>query len=106
MAEKQIEKAHRKWARIKGWKVRKVTSPNENGAFDRIYIKMGIHVWIEWKQPGGVLSKVQEIEWQDLLDHGANAAWFDNLQDGKDYLNSLDPDMIKNRIIDNVTLSS
>ena len=90
--EKNIEKAHVKWAKLKGWKVRKITSPHENGAFDRLYIKMGLHAWIEWKQPGGVLSKIQEIEYQDLLDHGAHAAVFDNLEDGKSWLNGLDPD--------------
>lgn len=91
MAEKHIEKAHRKWAVIKGWKVKKLTSPGQRGCFDRIYIKMGVHAWIEWKQPGGVLSVHQEEELADLLAHGANAAVFDNLEDGKAWLNGLDP---------------
>lgn len=91
MTEKNIERAHAKWAKMKGWKVKKITG--DNGTFDRIYIKGGVTAWIEWKQPGGTMSHHQEVEWKDLLDHGAYAAVFDNLEAGKNWLNNLDPEL-------------
>ena len=91
MAEKNIERAHAKWAKLRGWKVKKVTG--DVGTLDRIYMKGGVTVWIEWKQPGGKLSKPQEVEMQDLWDHGIPAIDCDNIDDGKAWLNSHDPEI-------------
>jgi len=124
--EKNLERAHAKWAKMKGWKVKKITG--DRGTFDRIYIKGGVTCWIEWKQPGGRLSHHQEVEYEDLIEHNAYANVFDNLEDAKTWLNHLDPanrpktiaydysrgedhtviiaESIKNELIDNVTLKN
>lgn len=92
--EKRIEKAFNMWAKSKGWMHRKYVTPGKKGAFDRIYHKMGVTAYIEWKQPGGEMS-VHQIETQEELHaHQIPAECFDNTQDAKVWLDSLDPQVI------------
>lgn len=59
-----------------GWKSMKVMSPGVKGRLDRLFIKDGKHIWIEYKNPDKnslELDPLQEIEFNDLIDHGAKA---------------------------------
>lgn len=91
MLEKTVERGFTKWAKAHGWKVKKGMSTGNKGTFDRIYMKNGVTAWIEWKHPDGdgELSHHQEVEWKDLIAHGANAMVFDNQEDAKEWLSGL-----------------
>ncbi len=56
-----------------GWKTRKVVSPGRRGAFDRVFIKEGRTVWIEFKKKGGRPSGLQKLEYKQLIKAGAEA---------------------------------
>jgi Holliday junction resolvase len=71
MLEAQIEAAAVKAAREDGWLVYKFTSPQRRSVPDRIFIKGGRVVFIEFKRPGGKLTSGQEREIEKLRRHGA-----------------------------------
>ena len=64
MLESRIEAAACKWARSAGWLTIKV---GHSGFPDRIFIREGCHVWIEFKQPGGRLSPLQRTRISQLM---------------------------------------
>ena len=67
----------RKWALADGWEVIKV---GREGWPDRVFIKGGLHVWIELKRAsGGRRAVLQERRIKSLRDHGARAFF----QDGR-----------------------
>lgn len=96
MAEKHIEKSFNKWAKMRGWYCRKIlgSAYGKKGAFDRYYIKQGVVVFIEWKQPGGDASVHQMEEYDELIKHGANAAFHDSLEAAKAWINHFDLDVV------------
>jgi Holliday junction resolvase len=71
MLEAQIEAAAVKAALEEGWYVAKFTSPQRRSVPDRIFIKGGRVVFIEFKRPGGKLTSGQEREIEKLRRHGA-----------------------------------
>lgn len=79
--EQKIEEAAVSLAELHGWKAIKVTSPGVRGRLDRLFIKGGRHVWIEYKRPGlGCRpSPLQADELEDLLAHGAEAYVHDSV---------------------------
>ena len=84
--EKKIERDSVRAAEEHGWKVKKIITPGRRGSFDRLFIKDGRHVHIEFKTPVGVISALQLDEYNDLLDHGAEAYFCDSYQRCKDIL--------------------
>ncbi len=68
--EKSIENSCIDYAKKNGWLYRKVAYKGRAGAPDRWFLKGGIWVLIEFKQEGGVLSKLQELDHADLEKHG------------------------------------
>ena len=69
--EKDIEKKACEWAKSQGWLTYKFTSPNRRSVPDRIFVKQGHVIFIEFKRPGGRLTSGQEREIEKLVDHGA-----------------------------------
>lgn len=84
--EKKIERDTVRVAEMDGWYVKKVVTPGRRGSFDRLFIKTGRHVWIEFKDPDGEPSELQLKEYQKLRAHGAEAHFCDNYADGKNIL--------------------
>ena len=80
MAEKHIEKKCCELAEAYGWKHRKFTSPGRRGAMDHIFVRKGVVLFIEFKQPGEPMSSLQEIEYKDLNAHGAYAFVCDSVE--------------------------
>ena len=71
--EKDIEaKACRK-ARERGWLAYKFTSPARRAVPDRLFIKNGQAVFIEFKRPGGRLTTLQAQELARLREAGMPA---------------------------------
>ena len=68
--EKVIEREVCRIAKQSGWLSHKVGT---SGFPDRVFIRDGIHVWIEFKQPGGRLSTLQKAIIKEMQDHGAYA---------------------------------
>ena len=66
MREADIEKAACQWAKENGWITYKFTSPNYRSVPDRIFIKAGTAVFVEFKRPGGALTSGQEREIRKL----------------------------------------
>ncbi len=77
--EKKLEKRCCDVARAHGWYTRKFSSPSNRGVPDRIFVKDGDVVFIEFKAPGNEPTRLQEHEIKELTEHGANATWTDNI---------------------------
>lgn len=73
MQEKQIETKSAKWAKDNGWYTRKFSSPSHRGVPDRIFLKNGVVVFIEFKTEKGVVSVLQQKELNEITQLGGNA---------------------------------
>jgi len=90
MLEIEIEEKACKWAEENGWLVAKLQWLNQTGWPDRTFIKNGIVAWIEFKKPGGVVSKKQKY-WHDRMrEHGANVITTDDEIVAQAYLAALE----------------
>ena len=78
MLEVDIEASVCRWAERNGWLVAKLQWIGDTGWPDRTFIKNGIVAWIEFKKPGGRVSKKQRYRIQQMRDHGANVDIFDD----------------------------
>jgi len=90
LREIDIEEEVCKWAENRGWLVAKLQWVNQTGWPDRTFIKDGIVAWIEFKKPGGVISKKQKYWHKTMRDHGANIVVVDNASIGIAYLINLE----------------
>lgn len=77
-----VAEAH-EYAILRGWWTIKVDTPTCDGVPDRLYLRRGVYVWIEWKKPGGPLSAKQKKRIREMREHGATVYVFDNLEDAK-----------------------
>jgi hypothetical protein len=73
MAESWLEGEAVKYAKRRGWYTRKVRWLCRRGAPDRIFIRDGRNVWIEFKRPDGrgVVSGNQKSERRLMIGAGA-----------------------------------
>ena len=85
-AEKKLEKRCTDVAKAHGWYSRKFSSPANRGVPDRIFIKTGDVVFIEFKAPGNEPTEMQEHEMHLIRKHGGNVTWVDNVDDFKKIL--------------------
>lgn len=81
MRESKIEKDCSEWAKQNGWLGFKFSSPNHKGVPDRLYIKGGLTVYVEFKAPGKKPTKLQERVIARMRKHGAIVHVIDNLGD-------------------------
>lgn len=82
MREKYIEDAVVRWAKRAGWFVRKLNWIGVTGAPDRIFIKRGAVVFIEFKRPGGSVQPDQADEHRLMAACGAEVLICDDVQQG------------------------
>ena len=71
MLEKDIEAKVRAKALEAGWLCYKFTSPSRRSVPDRLFIRDGRFVFIEFKRPGGKLTSGQAREIERLRKAGA-----------------------------------
>ena len=71
VSESQIEQKAVKLARAAGWMSFKLNSPGSQGLPDRVFIKEGRIVFIEFKTIGGRLSEIQKAQIRKLRYYGA-----------------------------------
>lgn len=83
MRESTIEKAVCKFATDHGCLVMKLAGPNQKGQPDRLFIRDGKVLFIEFKRPGQKPTPLQEKWLRDLRAQDVDAEWCDNADDGK-----------------------
>ncbi len=81
--ETVIEKTIVNMAEMQGYFVRKVEWPGRRGAPDRVFIKGGRVIWIEFKDEGKEPEPHQAKEHRRMRDHGAVVHVCDNIPLGK-----------------------
>ena len=72
--ESSIERSVCKWAKDNGCLVIKQTSPNNRGVPDRLFLRDGKCLFIEFKRPGGKVSALQDKWIKELLAENIPAA--------------------------------
>lgn len=77
--ESSIEREFVRAARQNGWKVVKFNTCSENGWPDRLCIKRGVHVYLEFKRVGEEPEIHQYAKLAELKRLGCNVGWFDNV---------------------------
>ena len=65
-----------------GWLCRKVSWPGRRAAMDRLFVKEGRHVWIEFKAPGEDAEPLQSREHKRFRAAGAEVYVIDNVAAG------------------------
>jgi len=82
MLESYVERKVCEFAESLGWLVRKLSWIGRRGAPDRLFIRGGRIVLIEFKRPGGVLELHQEREIARLRAAGAEVHVIDTVAAG------------------------
>ena len=77
--EKKLEKRCTDVAKVHGWWSRKFSSPSNRGVPDRIFIKEGKVIFIEFKAPGNEPTPLQLHEIRQIGIHGGRVFWTDNV---------------------------
>ena len=77
-----------KYACNTGWWTRKFTSPSNTGVPDRIFIKNGKTLFIEFKATGEKPRKLQLEIIKQMREKGAVVHVVDDIQTGKDILDN------------------
>ncbi|MCP4277848.1 MAG: VRR-NUC domain-containing protein [Gammaproteobacteria bacterium] len=86
MSERNIEMNAVRHAMRNGWFVCKLNSVSCNGIPDRMFIKGGRVVFIEFKATGKTTRKLQDIVIGDMQAHGAEVHVIDNLDEAYNVL--------------------
>ncbi len=81
MRESTIETHCSKWAKDDGWLGFKFSSPQQRGVPDRLYIKDGATVYVEFKAPGKLPTKYQLHTIAKMRAKGATVHVIDDLKD-------------------------
>ena len=84
--EKKLEKRCCDVARVHGWWTRKFSSPSNRGVPDRIFLKDGRVVFLEFKAPGNQPTRLQFHELDQITKHGGISDWIDNIDKFKNIL--------------------
>ncbi len=82
MRESKIEKEVCEYARTLGWTVYKFVSPGLRGVPDRMFLRDGVSIFIEFKASGKKPSKIQFKRIKELNEIGFYACWIDSVEDG------------------------
>ena len=84
--EKKLEKRCTDVAKANGWWSRKFSSPSNRGVPDRIFLKEGIVVFVEFKAPGNAPPVLQRHEMDLINENGGRAVWCDHIAIFKGHL--------------------
>ena len=85
MLESGIEEKVQKFAEARGWLVRKMKWIGRRGAHDRLYIREGRVVFVEFKQAGKTPDPLQEREHRRFEEHGAEQVVIDSVAMGMEF---------------------
>lgn len=82
MRESTIERKVCAAATNNGWRVFKWQSPHNRGVPDRIFIRAGRFVTVEFKPPGKRPTKLQQHVHNELRKEGVEVHVIDSIEDG------------------------
>lgn len=80
MRESYIERSCTQWAKNNGWLSYKFTSPGCVSVPDRIYMKDGYIVFVEFKAPGKHPTKLQARTIEKMQSAGCTVLIIDNIE--------------------------
>lgn len=80
MRESQIENKCCNWAIAQGWLSFKFTSPANRGVPDRMFIRDGAVIFVEFKAPGEELRPLQQRVITKIREHGAKVYVCDSVE--------------------------
>lgn len=83
MRESAIERAVVEHAKTAGWIAIKLNGPGDKGKPDRLFLKDGSAIFVEFKAPGKRPTALQEQYLQRLRAAGFSAVVVDNVDVGK-----------------------
>ena len=66
----------------------KLAGPNQKGQPDRLFIRDGKMLFIEFKAPGKQPTALQLRFMCDMHEHGAHVAWCDDIGRGKELIHT------------------
>lgn len=87
MTESTIEGAVCAYAKAKGCIVLKLSGQNQRGQPDRLFVREGRVLFVEFKAPGKRPTALQERWIDDLRRQGMFATSCDNIEKGKGLIN-------------------
>lgn len=80
MRESLIEKKADQIAKQNGWYAIKMKSVNNNGLPDKLYIRNGVFLFVEYKAPNEKPRKLQQFVIEQLRNQGATVVVIDSLE--------------------------
>ena len=86
MLEKSLEQKCCSYAKSQGWFSSKFVSPSNAGVPDRIFIKDGKVLFVEFKAEGQKLRKLQSFMIATMRFYGANVRVCDNFSEFKELI--------------------
>lgn len=84
--ESKTEKQCSEYAQGRGWWVSKYTSPGKKAVPDRLFIRNGVVLFVEFKRRGEKPTAQQLNRHKQMAKAGANVTWVDNFADFKNYI--------------------
>jgi len=90
MLESAIESAVCKYAKTKGWLVYKFVSPNNRGVPDRIMLRNGVIIFVEFKATGKQPTTLQQYIIKRIRGEKFKVYVIDSVEIGKKTLDSYD----------------
>ena len=81
--EKAIESTVCNTARKHGWLVRKFASPGRRGVPDRLFMRNGVSLFIEFKATGKRASHQQKTEHNNIRRAGIEVYVIDSIEEGR-----------------------
>jgi hypothetical protein len=80
MRESLIERKCCQWAKGNGWLVYKFVSPSQSGVPDRLFIRAGLVVFVEFKATGEQLRPQQQRVIDKMREQGATVHVIDSVE--------------------------
>ena len=80
MRESLIERKCCQWAKVNGWLVYKFVSPSQSGVPDRLFIRNGQVVFVEFKATGEKLRPLQVKIIDKMREQGATVHVIDSVE--------------------------
>lgn len=84
--ESKVEKKCCEYAQGRGWWVSKFTAPGKKAVPDRVFVRNGVVLFVEFKRPGETPTAQQAHRHKQMREKGANVTWVDNFADFKNYI--------------------
>lgn len=81
--ESELERQVCDYAEATGWYCLKIMKASKRAVMDRVFIKGGVHLWVEMKRDGEDLRAQQELRAKEMRDHGAICLMWDNFERAK-----------------------